>query len=417
MNKHIIQLLDSNNRVIIPDFGAFIIKQKNPKVVVFNEFLRYNDGLLIDFVAKEENTDRETAKKRITDFVARINASFDKKEPFSLDELGMLEKEASGKITLLEKGEVTAKEKPAKAESNKKPEKPKTEPEKKEVAKEIKPAEKKETTAPKESVKKDTSAAKEVPLEIDKKPVKEEPAEKIKTVTSEKATTVPIPDKEPEKAAKAASPEKPAETPKVTAEPDKKPVQAPPLRREPVSRSPLTTKKPAGKRNVVQITIWIVLILIVNGIILSWFFFNEEVTGLFSGNKKEVPLEDLVDEEEPATAVPAEEDFSPTSDETIIQEPQQQAPAKTQAQPVKTSPQPAISGKRYYIVAGCFSDENNADNLVQTLLEQGYPAQKFGIISNLSCVSYSSFADKAEAGRELNKIRSEVQSDAWLKYY
>ena len=62
MDKILVELLDKNSRVILPDFGAFIIKQKDPKVVIFNEFLRYNDGLLIDYVASSQNIDKEAAK-------------------------------------------------------------------------------------------------------------------------------------------------------------------------------------------------------------------------------------------------------------------------------------------------------------------------------------------------------------------
>ncbi len=68
METNIIALLNSNLRVIIPDFGAFIIRQKQPRIIVFNEFLRYNDGLLIDFIVKTEGIDREIAEQRVSDF-------------------------------------------------------------------------------------------------------------------------------------------------------------------------------------------------------------------------------------------------------------------------------------------------------------------------------------------------------------
>ncbi|NJM14971.1 MAG: hypothetical protein HC896_05945 [Bacteroidales bacterium] len=54
MDAYIVELLNSNKRVIIPDFGAFIVKQGTPVTYVFNEFLKYNDGLLIDHVAKKK---------------------------------------------------------------------------------------------------------------------------------------------------------------------------------------------------------------------------------------------------------------------------------------------------------------------------------------------------------------------------
>jgi len=69
---------------------------------------------------------------------------------------------------------------------------------------------------------------------------------------------------------------------------------------------------------------------------------------------------------------------------------------------------------RYYIVAGCFRDENNADELVKFLKNQGYQAEKFGKIGNLFAVSFASYISKDEARIELNRIRDEVSADAWM---
>ena len=69
--------------------------------------------------------------------------------------------------------------------------------------------------------------------------------------------------------------------------------------------------------------------------------------------------------------------------------------------------------EKYYIVAGCFRDEANANVLVESLKDLGYDAEKFGIIGNLHAVSYASFIDKEMAVRELQHIRETVP-DAWM---
>ncbi len=61
-------------------------------------------------------------------------------------------------------------------------------------------------------------------------------------------------------------------------------------------------------------------------------------------------------------------------------------------------------GSRYYIVAGCFRDEVNADSLVASLKLLGYKAEKFGKIGNLYAVCFASFDDKEKAVPELKKI-------------
>jgi hypothetical protein len=69
---------------------------------------------------------------------------------------------------------------------------------------------------------------------------------------------------------------------------------------------------------------------------------------------------------------------------------------------------------RYYIVAGCFRDEINADELVGSLKDMGYKAEKFGKIGDLYAVSFASFDDKELAVKELARIRKEFHPDAWM---
>ena len=73
MDKYIAELLENNNRVIIPDFGAFIVKQGDVKGITFNEFLKFNDGLLINYVTERENIDKNEARKKVDEFVGDIN--------------------------------------------------------------------------------------------------------------------------------------------------------------------------------------------------------------------------------------------------------------------------------------------------------------------------------------------------------
>ncbi|UCH15905.1 MAG: hypothetical protein JSV22_11990, partial [Bacteroidales bacterium] len=149
MDKYIIELLETNTRVIIPDFGAFIIKQKEPRIIVFNEFLRYNDGLLIEYVAITEKIDKEAAKKKVIEYVDKASKDLKDNNEHQIAGLGDLIKESTGKITFEEKSEAqkkdskkkepkkvaeTKEEKKVKADEIKK-EPPKKEDESKEVSK------------------------------------------------------------------------------------------------------------------------------------------------------------------------------------------------------------------------------------------------------------------------------------------
>jgi SPOR domain len=73
--------------------------------------------------------------------------------------------------------------------------------------------------------------------------------------------------------------------------------------------------------------------------------------------------------------------------------------------------------KRYYVVAGCFSELKNAQNYMQSLLDQGYDASIFGTHKNLHAVCFNSHSSKQDAVNELNRIRSGFDPKAWVLYY
>jgi len=117
MEDTIIALLNNNLRVIIPDFGAFIIRQKQPRIIVFNEFLRYNDGILIDFIVKKEGIDREIAEQRVADFAEDGTKLLASGRELVIAGLGTLQKDSSGKISFNEVPEIIEIEKTGPAET------------------------------------------------------------------------------------------------------------------------------------------------------------------------------------------------------------------------------------------------------------------------------------------------------------
>ena len=69
----------------------------------------------------------------------------------------------------------------------------------------------------------------------------------------------------------------------------------------------------------------------------------------------------------------------------------------------------------YHIVAGAFRVEANSDKKVNQLRAKGYKARKIGANRyGLHEVVYASFENRADAKRELYKIRREHNRDAWL---
>ena len=417
MDKYIIELLDTNTRVIIPDFGAFIIKQKDPRLIVFNEFLRYNDGLLIEFVAKSENIDKVLAKKKVVEYVDMANKNLKDNSELTIEGLGKLIKESTGKIAFEEVPGIQAKEskkketkktaeikedKKAKADEAvpEKPVAPKAEKEPPKI-KEEKPVEKKEAATP---------AKEESKKEIIAKP-KEEPAAKPKAEP-------PVPPKaEPPVPPKTEPPVKPKTEP--VAKQREESILKPKAEHKP--EPPYKTAEvKRKKKNNAQIVMWIILILVINAAIISWFVFKDEYRGFF---KKLSGTTDVLEQEKADQGleiITETEDISPGT-EADVEEPaagiQSQKIAEPEVAPEIEEEPVSYPEKRYYIVAGCFREESNATAYVKKLIQKGYDAEKFAKIGNLHYVSYSSFIDKSEAQSQLRKIREEEAPEAWMLYH
>jgi hypothetical protein len=409
MDKYIIELLDTNTRVIIPDFGAFIIKQKDPRHIVFNEFLRYNDGLLIEFVAKSENIDKVIAKKKVVDYVNLASKNLKENSEHIIEGLGKLTKESTGKITFEEISGVRAKEskkkEPKKTAEIKEEKKPKDEEAEHAKPKVSKPEKEPEKIAEEKPVEK--KAAAPLAKEESKKEIAAKPKEEAAVKPKEEAAVKP----------KAEPPVMPKTEPVVKEKEEPAPRPKIEHKHEPAYKATETKRK---KKNNTQIVIWIILILVINALIISWFVFKDEYRGFF---KKLSHTTDVLEAEtaDKGLEVIAESKDITEGTEAGTEESatdfQSQKITEPEVAPEIEEEPVSYSEKRYYIVAGCFREESNATAYVKKLIKKGYDAEKFAKIGNLHYVSYSSFIDKSEAQSQLRKIREEEEPQAWMLYH
>lgn len=95
------ELLNDNDCVIVPGFGAFISKRHSAtidyanhrflppyKEIVFNNKLNNNDGVLVDFIASKENVSKEEALSKIQSFVNQSMAVLDVNSELELPSFG-----------------------------------------------------------------------------------------------------------------------------------------------------------------------------------------------------------------------------------------------------------------------------------------------------------------------------------------
>ena len=96
MEQYILELIKDNNRVIIPNFGAFIVAKEKGFTILFNNFLSFNDGLLVEHVMKKEDVDKLEATDRVNHFVEKINKTLDTTGTYKLEGLGEFTKDSTG---------------------------------------------------------------------------------------------------------------------------------------------------------------------------------------------------------------------------------------------------------------------------------------------------------------------------------
>ncbi len=122
ISKYIKELIPGNSRIIIPDFGAFMIQDTpSGKVITFNDFLKFNDSVLLNKIITSEKVDAAKGKEAIKTFVSEIEAAFKAGESFAVEGVGYLSKDGQNNINFVQDENAKEKSKPKAAA------KPKTE--------------------------------------------------------------------------------------------------------------------------------------------------------------------------------------------------------------------------------------------------------------------------------------------------
>lgn len=373
IDKYIAELLKNNTRVIVPDFGAFMVKTSPgsaEKQVSFNDFLKYNDGLLVNHIAKQESIVKEEAQKKIKAFVDDIQKELKANKPYKIADLGYLYKDPRGSVRFKVGEEKPEGEKAAPAAqagtSVKLDEKEKTAPKKEEEPK----VEKKDETA----AKKTTTGSAEG------KTLNEKLSDKKETKTQVKAGA---PDAKKTTGVKQES--KPGGS------------NVPPGKKPPVSRQP----KKSNNSSVVIVTAAIVVVLGAGAVIayLNW----GTVQGWFGGSifGKDEPKEVAVD----STAIKAKQ---ARMDSIRMAEARKDSLEQAKKDNMrKAEEMKKKNQKKYYLVAGSFKNKKYADMFVQKLNSEGYNSEVFMERRGFYRVSYNSYVDRQKAFNEYRRMKNQ----------
>jgi nucleoid DNA-binding protein len=96
MENYLLELIRHHNRIIIPDFGAFIVSREKGQTILFNNFLSFNDGLLITHICESEGVDSDQASDQIKSYVKQIKSSLDDSGAFTINGIGTFSRDQEG---------------------------------------------------------------------------------------------------------------------------------------------------------------------------------------------------------------------------------------------------------------------------------------------------------------------------------
>lgn len=101
-NELLITLLNQYNRLIIPNFGAFLKKkQAGANVVVFTPFLKIDDGILREAIVQRLDITDSQASSVIVEFVAQVRSAIEQSSRYYITDLGTIKHDANGALSFI----------------------------------------------------------------------------------------------------------------------------------------------------------------------------------------------------------------------------------------------------------------------------------------------------------------------------
>ena len=88
MNKHLQEILQETNTIIIPGLGALTITSAKTGDIYFMPFLKHDDGRLAKYISEKEKIDVSEAKKTIIEYVTIVTQALESEKYFEMDHFG-----------------------------------------------------------------------------------------------------------------------------------------------------------------------------------------------------------------------------------------------------------------------------------------------------------------------------------------
>jgi nucleoid DNA-binding protein/cell division septation protein DedD len=368
MENYILSLIKENNRVIVPNFGAFIVAKENGFSVLFNNFLSFNDGLLVDYITDKESISREEAEGKIEEYVQKLKQELDNSGSYTINGLGTFKKDTTGILRFEQSDELSE-----------------------------------ETSAP-ESTSEVKSSDDLLDIDNNSGTEKDDSQESVESsyAASSLNDTTPIAEFEDE-TEPAKEEEQSSTVGKKIFEPESELNDSEEKEQDPIAIANKYLEEDNSKRNrsiVIFLSLFILLPLI--GFSIYFFLIKGNSPAKTQKQITEVQKPEKVELEPAAGVIEAGPDTAQQEAEEAIVEPE----------PV-TTPEPMVN-KPHQLIVGSFSSEINADKMIQKLKAKGYEQSFWFMHNDRYLVSLESFAKVYEAQARQEEILNSERMESWI---
>lgn len=389
VEEAILELLKVHNRVIVPGFGAFLVAKDDidsKPYVLFNGFLSFNDGLLVDYLAEKNGIDGIVSSDNIAEYVYSLKHSLQEEKIYKFNLLGTFDFEESGSLRFRYNPNVGRT--PQKPTAHAKPIAKKEEPKKEEPKKEEKALVKEEVKATKEKV--------EVKNESSKSTA--EPVLKDSFLELDKNNTAPDVIIEPEVSSSKREREP---LTKSSFELDQGQSKDKSVNDNKAPQSPLEIDIEARnqrKRKVVFASLIIIPLLVA----LVYFVFSY------------LPSKRAEDARKAAMEMEAKKQKALRIQADSIALIKERELALADSLRVADESRAKLSASGYHVIVGAFAEEANADKMIVKLKASSFPSVQKLIYKNRFLVSVDASLDRDDAIKRMQKISVSGELDCWL---
>lgn len=412
-HEYLIELLKQNKTVILPNIGAFSNNTNPQHPFLFNEFLKFNDGMVAKHIASKEGISMDVAGETIDKFTQELKQYLEAGQEVVIPGIGTLVKK-DGKTILTHGHSSTSTpvvEKKIEPVIEKKIEPIIEKPVEPKV--EIKPEPKIEPViVPVIEKKIEPITEKKIDPIIEKKI---EPVVETKIEPSVEKKVEPIIEKIPE----------PILEKKTEPISDKKTEIIPP-KVEVKKVSEQNNEKPKKKK---RRWVWILLLLLLLGGGTAGFLFKDDLMKMMGMGAEEKSAENKSEEKDDNEEESEKsESENSTEENTVTPEPVAEDTTSTEMAPVeettetpkeeikveqvveenKTAPLSVESATpgNYYIIVGCFQEPTNADKMLAKVSSSGLTPTNVGTFNSLAHIAAGSAGDLQTAIQLAGTIRA-----------